>query len=125
MKYLLILTFIFTNLIAELPPKVYQEWKANANEVLEIKVLDVKTKTKNNLKHIYVTAKVFKIFRSKSHLKRGSIIKIYYTKRAKKSPLILGPSEPITLKKEHIYKAYLKKDKSNTYTIVAGGESFE
>jgi len=125
MKYLLILTFIFTNIFAELPPNVYKEWKANAKEVLKIKVLDVKTKTKNNLKNIYVTAKVLKVFHSKSHLKRGSIIKIHYTKRAKNSPLILGPSEPITLKKEHTYKAYLKRDKSNTYTIVAGGKSFE
>jgi hypothetical protein len=125
MKYLLILGFIFTNLSAELSPQIYQEWKAKAKEVLEIKVLDIKTHTKKSVKYIYATAKVVKIFRSKSHLKRGSIITIYYTKRAKQTPLILGASEPITLKKSYIYKAYLKKERLYLYTIAAGGKSFK
>ena len=125
MRYLLIIALFFTHIFAELPPQVYKEWKLNAKEVLDIKVLSVNIKRDNNLQYLYIKAKVLNVISSKSQLKVGSTIEIHYTKKDKPNILIIGPTEPITLKKGHKYRAYLKRDSLGFYTLAAGGRSFE
>jgi len=125
MKYLLIATFIFKTIFAELPPKVYSKWQNKADETLYIKVVDIKTYIKNNTKYIYAKAKVLNVIKTKYNLQNGSIIDISYNKTAIIDPFIVGPSSPITLQKDKIYKAYLNKTSNNKFTIAAGGKSFK
>jgi len=125
MRYLLIISFIFSTLFAELSPQVYQEWKDRADEVVDIKVKELKIDIKNNIEHIYAKAEVLNVTRSKNGLKKGSKIGIIYSKTHKRPAFIVGPSEVLTLKKDKIYRAYLNKSKDNNYTIAAGGKSFK
>jgi hypothetical protein len=113
----------------ELPPYVYKEQQEKADEALVIKVQSVETvETKEpNEKQTAVTivARVEKAERTKSGLKEGDNIRIFYTRRDRKQ-LIAGPSELPILSKDKTYPAFLSQDgKNKDYVPAAGGRSFD
>jgi hypothetical protein len=113
---------------AELPPYVYKDMQANAPESLVIKVLSVKTKRADEpqLVRVSVTveARVERVSRTESGLKRGQVIRIKYEHRQHKEPMA-GPSEVPVLKRRQVYPAYLKKGDAGAYSPAAGGYTFE
>ena len=125
MKKIILILLAISTLFAELPPQVYDKWRASAEEVLDIKVLNLKLDIKDNIEQIYAKAEVLKAIRSKNNLKKGSVIYIRYSKNHKIDPFIVGPSIALTLKENKRYRAYLDKAKDGNYTTAVGGKSFK
>lgn len=113
---------------AELPPYVYIERQKKAPEALTIRVLSVRTRETDGeqFKTIAVTvrARVLKVQRTATKLRRNSEIEIQYVHREHKVP-IAGPSEVPILDRGREYPAFLVKDgKARSYSPAAGGWTF-
>lgn len=126
-KTLLVFIFLTLTLQAELPPSVYENYQKNASEILTISVEKVKTSLISlSEKSVTVTAKVIRVERSVSKLKRGEVITIVYHSTFWKPMGWVGPSSISVLEEEQTYKAFLKKsDESDYYLPAARGKSFE
>jgi hypothetical protein len=76
----LLVLFTF-RLAAEIHPQFYFEWQKNAPEFLSIEVEGVEPKTlpRDEYFETRVRAKVVRVFRSASRVKKGSSIEIRYT----------------------------------------------
>ncbi len=126
-KVLVLLTvFIFlpVSLFAILPPQVLQKEAMNANEVIKIKVIDVKVvKTDKYHFSIKTKVKVLEIKKSASSLKKGDIITIEYTRRELKEKTT-GPRPNPFLSENEITGAFLYKNKDGNYGISARSASF-
>lgn len=113
---------------AELPPSVYKGRQEKAPESLVIRVLSVRTEESDEpqLIRLAVTleARVERVNRSRSGLKRGDVIRIRYEHRRYREPRA-GPSEVPVLEKGRAYPAYLSKSgRGREYAPAAGGYSF-
>ena len=125
--FLLLISILFTvNLYAELPPYVYKNLQKDAPEVLIIAVNKVKTSSSLfSDTQVTVKAKVLRVIQSISGLKKGHIITISYSTITKRPRGWVGPSSIPVLEENQQYKAFLKKDKYNTYSPAARGKSFK
>ena len=125
-KILFILSLFTLNVHAELPPQVYENYQKNAPEVLTILVEKVGTSLLSlSEKSVTVTAKVIRVTRSKSHLKRGNTITINYHTSFWKPIGCVGPSSLPILEENETYTAFLKKGEKNHYHPAARGKSFK
>jgi len=123
---LLISLLLTLNLHAELPPSVYENYQKNAPEVLIISVKKVETFLSSfNEKSVAAKAKVLRVIRSKSGLKKGDTITISYTTFTSRPRGWVGPSSLPVLEEEQKYKTFLKKMENNTYAPAARGKSFK
>ena len=111
---------------AALPPSAYKSWQKEAPEHLAVKVRSVKTSETNkpNWVEVAVTVQVQvkQIHRSRSRLKIGDVIAIYYERRMFKGPWT-GPAPVPLLVQGQDYPAYLKKVQQG-YESAAGAYSF-
>lgn len=127
-KILLLITTLFISALhAELSPVYYMKLQNNAPEFLVISVTEVQTDLIfSDTKSTNVKAKVLIAKRSESGLKRGDIINIVYNTAFSRPEGWVGPSSIPVLKKNEIYRAFLKKyEDSNTYEPAARGKSFK
>jgi hypothetical protein len=113
---------------AELPPSAYKQMQQKAPEVLVIKVDTVQTKIleqpKRKLIRVSAQAQVREVFRSKTGLKPGAVIRIRYEHSQFKTPMP-GPSQIPILKPGEVFPAYLIRDQNKKeYLPTAGGYSF-
>jgi hypothetical protein len=112
---------------AELALRVYREMQKKAPEFLQIKVTGVKTETTKKealtIVHVAVEAKVVKVERSETGLKKGDAIRIVYIRTIRKRPII-GPSQVPLVTKGEEYPAFLKRRDGKTYAPAAGGKTF-
>lgn len=93
-----------------------------------IKVQSVITREMQRADHKLVSntveALVEHVARTARDVKRGNVIRIFYTQRRYNQP-IAGPSEVPTLKEGEVRPAYLAWDKeTEVYSPAAGGFSF-
>jgi hypothetical protein len=114
---------------AELPPGAYEELKKNASEVMTVKILKVETpEGKEGYFHVFFTAQVLEVTRSKSGVEKGQTIRIgsyHVTEKARKEGFV-GPRIPPLLPVGWEGKVYLnKKQDKKVYDLAAYGESFE
>jgi hypothetical protein len=121
MRLVLFFTLCFSFLAAELPPQYYDELQKSAPEILEICIDEV---SKINSEDLQVKAKVKSVKKSSMGLKENEEIIIRYT-RVKRPFSAVGPSNPLLVKKDHLYTAYIKCDAKRSCEIVARGKSFE
>ena len=126
-KTLLIFIFFSLTLHAELPPYIYENYQKNAPEALTISVEKVKTSLISiSEKSVTVMAKVIRVKRSESKLKRGDSIIIVYRSIFWKPSGWVGPSSLPVLDEKQIYKAFLRKgEKTIYYFPAAKGKSFK
>ena len=126
-KILPVFTLLILTLQAELPPYVYANYQKNAPEALMLSVKKVKTSLVSfNEKSVTVTAKVLRVERSESKVKRGETITIVYTTTFWKPGGWVGPSSLPILKEEETVRAFLRKGKNNdNYYPDARGKSFK
>lgn len=126
-KILLIFSVLTLILYAELPPYIYESYQKNAPEALTIEVKKVETSLISiSEKSVTITAKVIRIKRSQSQLKRGDTITIVYNSTFWKPSGWVGPSSLRILEEHQIYKAFLRKgEKNNYYFPAAKGKSFK
>ena len=113
---------------AELPPAVYRQRQAAAPEVLVIKVQSVITREMERADHKLISntveALVEHVARTARDVKRGSLIRIFYTQRRYNQP-VAGPSDVPTLKEGEVRPAFLSWDKeTEVFSPAAGGFSF-
>ncbi len=125
MRYLLLLLSFFSYMDAEMSPLVYEKARNSASEYIKIDVLDSKRDRKDDTLYISAKAKVEKVYRTGSNLKKGNIIDIFYTVKMHNESGWVGPTSNIVIKKGKIYDAYLKKIDKNLYTTDAYGKSFD
>jgi hypothetical protein len=114
---------------AELPPGAYEELKKNASEVMTVKILKVQTpEGKKGHFHVFFTAKVLEVTRSKSGVEKGQTVRIasyHVTEKARKEGFV-GARIPALLPVGWEGKVYLNKNQDKqVYDIAAYGESFE
>ncbi|MEJ2069520.1 MAG: hypothetical protein P8X58_03795 [Syntrophobacterales bacterium] len=117
-----------TTALAALPPGAIEKLKADAQEELKIKILDVEKTGKDPQLKVTFTAEVLEVKRSATGLKPGEKITIrsYHWTKA-----FAGPPNPPILAKGWIGLAYLNKAKGKahgsgkTYSLAAYGDSFE
>lgn len=111
---------------AALPPGSYDKLKAEAQEKLTIKIIEVKEKEQNDRRlEVLFTAKVLAVERSETCLKPGDTIQIQSYRWTKS---YAGPKNPPLLPVGWTGIAYLNKAAENTdnvYTLAAYGASFE
>ncbi len=138
--FILSVILISPLLLGEEPPRLSRKWLAEAEEKIDIRIIEVENKDVSDppylRKLVNLRAKVTAIRESKSDLKPGAIIFIIYLHRYDKIP---GPSAIPILKKDHIYQAYLNRnrnsitpenilidgwDSSRQYSPAALGKSF-
>lgn len=135
-KYLSILIYMLfiSHLYAELPPYVYENLQKKSPEVLMIKATKVTSPSNlfnlfnlfNHSREVTVEAKVLRVRTSKSGLKAGDIITIFYTTVTSRPSGWVGPSSLPILKESEIYDAFLTKSvEGNYYIPSARGQSFE
>jgi len=127
-KILLLISILFTlNLHAELPPYIYENLQKNSPEALTISVSKVETSLISmSEKSVTIIAKIIRVKRSKSKLKRGDTITIVYNTIFWKPRGWVGPSSLPVLEEKQTYKAFLKKGKNNNYYYPAArGKSFK
>ena len=126
-KIVSIFTLLILTLQAELPPYVYQNYQKNAPEALTISVKKVKTSLISfSEKSVTVTAKVLRVERSESKVKRGETITIVYRTTFWRPGGWVGPSSLPMLKEKETVKAFLRKnERHNTYSPDARGKSFK
>lgn len=122
---------------AELPPQVYAEMQAKAEELLKIEVL-TSVKEPGSVENatppqhgfetfrVHLTARVLKVERSKSGLKADDEISIDYTRTERPKDVgWVGPAEIPLLKKGDVAEAYLDLNpKARAYSPAARGRSF-
>lgn len=127
--FALLFVFSFSNAVrAELPPTAYKDMQKKAPESLVIKVLSVKTEEKRGLKSdkisVVARARVERVNRTGSGLRKGAVIEIRYEHLRHKT-LVTGPSQIRILKKDETVPAFLKKaGTGEAYVPAAGGYSF-
>jgi len=114
---------------AELPPGAYEELKKNASEVMTVKILKVQTpEGKKGHFHVFFTAQVLEVTRSKSGVEKGQTLRIasyHVTEKARKEGFV-GAKIPALLPVGWEGKVYLNKNQDKqVYDIAAYGESFE
>jgi len=127
-KILLLISIVLTlNLHAELPPYIYKNYQENAPEALTIEVKKVETSLISmNEKSVTIAAKIIRVKRSKSKVKRGDSIIIVYNSTFWKPSGWVGPSSLPVLEEKQTYKAFLRKSKKNNYYFPAAkGKSFK
>ena len=119
-------------LYAELPPQVYEKLKADAPELVKIKVTQVKaTETpKGGYTQVLVEAKVevVNITRSATQLKKGSALRVLYQTETKRTGPWVGPSPIPILTQGQVSTAYLQRISSknpSVYEPAARGQSFQ
>ena len=113
---------VLTGLLgAELPPEAYERMKKNAEEVVDLTVVDVKHQFWIFRKKEWVQAKVTKVHRSKSGLKVGDLVEISY----RFAPLgdAVGPAPIPQLDKGERYKSWISK-RGKLFAPAAKGSSF-
>ena len=110
---LLSIIIISTSLSGEEPTRLSRKWLAEAEEKIDIIVVDVEVKDVSDppymQKLVNVRAEVTKIRESKSGLRSGVDIFILYVHRYDKIP---GPSKIPVLLKGKNYKAFLNRVKN-------------
>ncbi len=126
-KILLIFIFLTLTLKAELPPYIYENYQKNAPEALTILAEKVETSfISMSEKSVTITAKIIRVKRSKSKLKRGDSITIVYNSTFWRPNGWVGPSSLPVLTEKQRYKAFLRKgEKNNYYYPAARGKSFK
>jgi len=126
-RTLAIFTTLLLTLQAELPPYVYENYQKNAPEALTISIKKVKTSLISfSKKSVTVTAKVLRVQRTKSKVKRGDTITIIYNSTFWKPNGWVGPSSLPVLKEDQTYRAFLRKGEENNYYYPdARGKSFK
>lgn len=135
-KYLSILMYMLfmSNLYAELPPYVYENLQKKSPEALTIKVTKVTSPSHlfnlfnlfNKRREVTAEAKVLNVKISKSGLKAGDMITIFYTTITSRPSGWVGPSSLPILEESEIYNAFLIKSvEENYYIPSARGKSFE
>jgi hypothetical protein len=112
---------------AALPPGSYEKLKAESQEKLTIKIIQVdKTKQSDRRLEVLFAAEVLAVERSETCLKPGDTIQIKSYRWTKR---YAGPKNPPVLPVGWIGIAYLNKadteDADNLYTLAAYGDSFE
>lgn len=156
---LLVFTLLGNSIWAEIPPKAYMEMQREAPEFVYIKVLHVKVEHEKarplpatklpdrDFDKVTIRAAVVKVKRSRTKLKKGQVIEIYYeADKAWNAPYNLSQIadgnmsakriiQPIRLlKKMKVYPAFLTLDAASTsvdekhipsYLPYAYGRSFE
>lgn len=113
---------------AELPPSAYEQMRAEASDVLEIKIARVARSTRDNenqrLVSIFADAVVTGMTRSKSGVKVGDQISLRYMTYESNGSGFVGPGPALEVKEGGSYRAWLKKSGSIFYAA-AKGRSFE
>jgi len=114
-------------LLAELPPSVYQESKKHAPEKVILMVNDLVCLSVNTAKtEVKANVRVVAVCHSKSGLKEGDTIMVRYRTFKKQSAGWIGPAPVPLLKQQHLYKAFLKRNKKGDFYLpAAGGRSFK
>ena len=114
---------------AALPPGSYEKLKAEAQEKLAIKILEVETKKQSDRRlDVLFTAEVLAVDRSETGLKSGDTIRIQSYRWTKS---YAGPKNPPLLPVGWTGIAYLNKADSDAkeadhiYSLAAYGDSFE
>ena len=114
---------------AALPPGSYEKLKAEAQEKLAIKILEVETKKQSDRRlDVLFTAEVLAVDRSETGLKSGDTIRIQSYRWTKS---YAGPKNPPLLPVGWTGIAYLNKAESEAkeadhiYSLAAYGDSFE
>lgn len=112
-----------------LPPGSYEKLKAEAQEKLKIKIVQVEQKAQSDRRlDVLFTAEVLEVERSQTRLKSGDTIEIQSYRWTKS---YAGPTNPPLLPVGWIGIAYLNKVEgdatgaSKVYTLAAYGDSFE
>jgi len=121
-----LLFFCISALFAELPPYVYDNLKQAAAEEIVMEVKKVRTSFfAIGKKEVTLEIKVVSVQKSKSGLKAGDLLTVFYLHEMR--PLgMVGPSTLPLLDKNKIYHAYLTfDDVSKRYVPAARGQSFE
>jgi hypothetical protein len=139
--FILSVLLISPLLLGEEPPRLSRKWLAEAEEKIDIRIIEVETKDVSDppylRKLVNLRAEVTAIRESRSGLQRGAVIFIIYLHRYDTIP---GPSSIPILKEGHSYRAYLNRnrnsitpaniliegwDGSRQYSPAALGKSFE
>jgi hypothetical protein len=109
---------------AALPPGSYDKLKAQAQEKLKIKVVEVKQQGKGPKLKVTFAAEVLQVERSATGLKPGDRITIQSYRWTRS---YAGPKNPPVLPKGWVGVAYLNKatGSGKNYKLAAYGESFE
>ncbi len=120
-----------TALFAEIHPQFYAEWQRSAPEYLGIAVEDVEPKSlpKDEYVKTRVRAKVVRVFRSKSRIKKGATVEIRYTifqpresyAGPRPMPYLSAGDRPV------FYGRVVERDIDGVWILepVAGGRSFD
>lgn len=114
---------------AELPPGAYKKLKAEAKEVLQLKVLKVeKVRQDESVQYFICDAQVVGVERSAAGNKKGDAIQFetYYV--YDRSGGYAGPQSPPRLQVDWRGRVYLNPpvdDDSKVLTLAAYGQSFE
>lgn len=124
--FIFLLAFFTSALFAELPPYVYDNLKQSGTEEIMISVKKVKTSFfAIHEKEVTLEAEVVSVRRSKSGLKTGDTIAVFYVHEIRPFGMV-GPSILPLLEENEIYLAYLTfDDVSKRYVPAARGHSFE
>ena len=126
---LFIFLFIGQTAHAVLPPGAADELKSNAEEVLNVRILKVKTpKGNKGMYPVIYTAEVLGVNHTKSGIQKGNQITIcsYSVNRETINSGFVGPKIPPLLKPGWTGIVYLKNNpEKNVYDIAAYGDSFQ
>jgi hypothetical protein len=111
---------------AALPPGSYEKLKAEAQEKLTIKIIQVEKKKQSDRRlEVLFTAEVLAVERTETCLKPGDMIQIQSYRWTKR---YAGPKNPPLLPVGWTGIVYLNKadeDADNLYSLAAYGDSFE
>lgn len=112
--------------VAELPKAAYDELKAKASDVVQLRISKVTSKeTRKGYLKLHCTAEVLGVTRSKSRMKKGDEIQFHSYRWTLRRPPP-GPSNPPMMRKGWKGLVYLKKtEDKKDFDIAAYGQSFE
>jgi hypothetical protein len=117
---------MLSNVRAELPPGSYDKLRSEAQDAIIIEVESVTAKElKSGWTEVILKARVLAVERSKSALKRGSMITIRYQSRDPNKVKFVGPRPVPILEKGEIYPAFLNGNEGmRVFEPAAFGLSF-
>jgi hypothetical protein len=114
------------SVLGALPPSMYKKAQSRSSDVMVIKVGKV-TKYRYSRNRLYVKArvKVLSVSRATRHIRKGSWITIRYKTLSKLPHGKFGAAPTPLLQRNHVYRAYLKRNRyTRTYAPAAGFQSF-
>jgi hypothetical protein len=111
---------------AELPPSAYWQMQQGASEHLDVQILSFKrAQIGGGMERLMWTAKITRVYRSKSRLKVGNKVAFSIEQNDGKKPGWVGPSLAPGLSKGTKTMVFLNSTGSKSFVLAKRGRSFE